>query len=256
MDPMPAADPVTDLVARLERGVVASRRRRRDAIAEVEGDLREAVAARVARGQAGPEAARAVVAEFGDPAAIAAELSRELLADLGRRYSPASAAGAGLLVVAWIAGMTTLAGMPGFRVPTDVAWMLPLSRALDVLAPVVVVAAAVGWLAIRRAGSIAALVAVAALQARPRGRARRRSRRDGRGAAGARRRAGRARGPRAAHGPRGLGDRRGGRGAARAVRGRAAQARAAPSTRVMIDAVAVHSSRSLASARSPEGVRR
>lgn len=164
MDPMPAADPVTDLVARLERGVVASRRRRRETVAEVEGDLREAVAARVERGEAGPEAARAVVAEFGDPSAIAAELSHELLADLGRRYSPASAAGAGLLVVAWIAGMTTLAGMPGFRVPTDVAWMLPLSRALDVLAPVVVVAAAVGWLAIRRAGSIAALVAVAALQ--------------------------------------------------------------------------------------------
>ena len=88
---MPAADPIADLVGSLERAVVASGRRRRDVVREIEGDLREAVAARIAAGVPERSAASAVVAEFGDPAPIAAELSRELLADVGRRYSPASA---------------------------------------------------------------------------------------------------------------------------------------------------------------------
>lgn len=69
-----------------------------------------------------------------------------------------------MLIVAWVVGMTTIAGLPGFRVPLDAAWMLPLSRALDIVAPLVAVAAAVGAIAIRRAGSMPALVAVAGMQ--------------------------------------------------------------------------------------------
>lgn len=161
---MPAPDPVADLLALLECAVVAPGRRRRDVVDEIEGDLREAVAARTASGEPGHAAASAVVAEFGDPASIGAELSRELLTDLGRRYSPVSAGLVGLLVVAWVVGMTIISGLPGFRVPLDAAWMLPVSRALDVIAPLVAVAAAVGAVAIRRAGSMPALVAVASMQ--------------------------------------------------------------------------------------------
>lgn len=161
---MPASDPVTDLVALLERSVVAPGRRRRELVREIEGDLREAVAARTASGEPGPAAASAVVAEFGDPASIGADLSRELLTDVGRRYSPVSAGLVGVLIVAWVVGMTTIAELPGFRVPLDAAWMLPVSRALDVVAPLIAVAAAVGAVAIRRAGSMPALVAVASLQ--------------------------------------------------------------------------------------------
>ncbi|MGC5078206.1 permease prefix domain 1-containing protein [Agrococcus sp. DT81.2] len=161
---MPTSDPVADLVVRLERAVVAPRGHRRDIVREIEGDLREAVAARTAAGVPEPVAASAVVAEFGEPAAIGAELSHELLADVGRRYSPVSAGLVGVLIVAWVAGMTTIAGLPGFRVPMDAAWMLPVSRALDVVAPLVAVAAAVGAIAIRRAGSMPALVAVASMQ--------------------------------------------------------------------------------------------
>lgn len=161
---MPASDPVADLVGRLDRAVVAPRRRRRELVHEIEGDLREAVAARTAAGAPEPAAASAVVAEFGDPAAIGAELSRELLTDVGRRFSPASACLVGVLFVAWVAGMTTIAGLPGFRVPMDAAWMLPVSRALDVVVPLVAGAAVVGAIAIRRAGSMPALVAVATMQ--------------------------------------------------------------------------------------------
>lgn len=161
---MPASDPVTDLVALLERSVVAPGRPRRELVREIEGDLRDAVAARTATGEPSGAAASAVVAEFGDPASIGAELSRELLTDVGRRYSPVSAVLVGLLVVAWVIGMTTLAALPGFRVPVDAAWMLPVSRALDVVAPAVAAAAAVGAIAIRRAGSMPALVAVASMQ--------------------------------------------------------------------------------------------
>lgn len=161
---MPAPDPVADLVGRLERALVAPRARRREVVREIEGDLCEAVAARTAAGEPEPAAASAVVAEFGDPAAIGAELSRELLADVGRRYSPVSAGAVGVLIVAWAVGMTAIAGLPGFRVPLDAAWMLPVSRALDVVAPLVAVAAAAGAVAIRRAGSMPALVAVASLQ--------------------------------------------------------------------------------------------
>jgi hypothetical protein len=161
---MPSPDPVADLVGSLDRAIVASRRRRRELVREIEGDLREAVAARVEAGVPEPIAASAVVAEFGEPAPIGAELSRELLADLGRRYSPASAGLVAVLVVAWIAGMTMIARLPGFTVPLDAAWMLPVSRALDVVAPLDAVAAVLGAIAIRRAGSMPALVAVASLQ--------------------------------------------------------------------------------------------
>ncbi|MGM1029339.1 MAG: permease prefix domain 1-containing protein [Actinomycetota bacterium] len=161
---MPASDPVTELVSLLERAVVAPGRQRRDLAREIEGDLREAVAARTAAGAREPDAASAVVAEFGDPASIGAELSRELLTDVGRRYSPVSAGLVGVLIVAWVVGMTIIAGLPGFRVPIEAAWMLPVSRALDVVAPMVAIAAAVGAVAIRRAGSMAALVAVASMQ--------------------------------------------------------------------------------------------
>ena len=164
MDAMLRTDPVDRLLARLGQELRATGRARRDVLREVEGDLREAVAARVARGASEADAAEAVVAEFGDAGAVAADLSRELLADLGRRYAPASAVAAGVLIAAWVVGMTTLASLPGFRVPLEVGWMLPLSRALDVVAPMVAVAAVAGWLAIRRSGSLSALVAVAGLQ--------------------------------------------------------------------------------------------
>lgn len=159
-----AADPVGELVDRLERAVVASPRRRAEIVREVEGDLREAVAARVAGGSAAPVAAAAVVAEFGDPRAIAAELSRELLAGHGRRFAPLAALGAVVLLVAWFAGMTSLAAVPGFGVPVEAGWMLQVSRALDVAGPFVAAAALAGWFALRRADSLAALVAVAGLQ--------------------------------------------------------------------------------------------
>ncbi|MCR8669993.1 permease prefix domain 1-containing protein, partial [Agrococcus sp. HG114] len=78
-----ADDPVTVLVGRLERAVVASRRQRRELARELEGDLREAVSARVEAGEPEHAAAAAAVAEFGDPAAIARELSAAMLADHG-----------------------------------------------------------------------------------------------------------------------------------------------------------------------------
>ncbi|MFP5251967.1 MAG: permease prefix domain 1-containing protein [Actinomycetes bacterium] len=161
---MPSPDPVADLVGRLERAVVASGRRRREVAREIEGDLREAVAARVEAGAPEPLAASAVVAEFGDPHAIAAELSTELLADRGRRFAPRAALAAATLLVVWFVGMTALAAVPGFRVPVEDGWMLQVSRALDAAGPIVAAAAAAGWLAIRRSGSLAALVAVAGLQ--------------------------------------------------------------------------------------------
>lgn len=161
---MPSPDPVADLVGRLERAVVASGRRRRELAREIEGDLREAVAARVEAGAPEPLAASAVVAEFGDPRAIAAELSTELLADRGRRFAPRAALAAATLLVVWFVGMTALAAVPGFRVPVEDGWMLQVSRALDAAGPIVAAAAAAGWLAIRRSGSLAALVAVAGLQ--------------------------------------------------------------------------------------------
>lgn len=161
---MPSPDPVADLVGRLERAVVASGRRRRELAREIEGDLREAVAARVDAGAPEPLAASAVVAEFGDPHAIAAELSTELLADRGRRFAPRAALAAATLLVVWFVGMTALAAVPGFRVPVEDGWMLQVSRALDAAGPIVAAAAAAGWLAIRRSGSLAALVAVAGLQ--------------------------------------------------------------------------------------------
>ncbi|KAA6432850.1 hypothetical protein FQ330_07695 [Agrococcus sediminis] len=161
---MPSPDPVADLVGRLERAVVASGRRRRELAREIEGDLREAVAARVDAGAPEPLAATAVVAEFGDPRAIAAELSTELLADRGRRFAPRAALAAATLLVVWFVGMTALAAVPGFRVPVEDGWMLQVSRALDAAGPIVAAAAAAGWLAIRRSGSLTALVAVAGLQ--------------------------------------------------------------------------------------------
>jgi len=162
--PHPDADPIGELVARLERAVVASGRRRRELAREIEGDLREAVTARIDGGQPEAQAAAAVVAEFGDPRELAAELSIELLAERGRRFSSLAAAGAVTLLVAWFLGMTTLVGIPGFRVPADGAWMLQVSRALDVAGPLVVGTAVAGWAAIRRWGSLAAVATVAALQ--------------------------------------------------------------------------------------------
>jgi hypothetical protein len=160
----PAADPLAELLGRLERGVVGSRRERGELVREIEGDLREAVAARIAAGSAERAAARAVVAEFGDARQVAAELSIELLADRGRRFAPVAALTAAGLIVAWFLGMTTLAAVPGFRVPITAGWMLPVSQALDVTGWIGASAAVAGWLTIRRTGSLPALVAVAALQ--------------------------------------------------------------------------------------------
>ncbi|SFS14649.1 hypothetical protein SAMN04487783_1883 [Agrococcus baldri] len=161
---MPSPDPVALLVGRLERAVVATGRHRRELAREIEGDLREDVAARVRAGVPERDAAEAVVAEFGDPGELAVELSLELLADRGKRFASFAALGAVTLLVAWFAAMTTLVGMPGFRVPVEGGWMLQVSRGLDVAGPLVVGAAVVGWLAIRRSGSLAAIVAVALLQ--------------------------------------------------------------------------------------------
>lgn len=161
---MPSPSAVDVLVAQLERAVVAPSRVRRDVASEIAGDLREAVAARVGAGLSPADAEAAVAAEFGDPRAIAGELSVELLADRGRRFAPYAAIGAGALVAAWFVGMTSLASLPGFVVPAESGWMLSLSRALDAAAPLVAGAAIVGWAVIRRFGSLAALVAVAALQ--------------------------------------------------------------------------------------------
>ena len=46
----PPTDPIAELVDRLERSVVATGRRRRELAREIEGDLREDAAARVAAG--------------------------------------------------------------------------------------------------------------------------------------------------------------------------------------------------------------
>ncbi|MCR8671330.1 hypothetical protein, partial [Agrococcus sp. HG114] len=60
--------------------------------------------------------------------------------------------------------MTALTAVPGFAVPAEAGWMLQVSRALDVSGPLVAAAAVALWLAIRRTGSLAPLVAVAGLQ--------------------------------------------------------------------------------------------
>ncbi|TXP85140.1 hypothetical protein FV276_25055, partial [Escherichia coli] len=78
--PRTTLDPLVELLDRLERGIVAPRRERGEVVREIEGDLREAVAARVADGAPEPAAASAVVAEFGDARELATELSIELLA--------------------------------------------------------------------------------------------------------------------------------------------------------------------------------
>ena len=95
---MPSPDPVALLVGRLERAVVAAGRHRRELAREVEGDLREDVAARVRAGVPERDAAEAVVAEFGDPRELAVELSLELLADRGKRFAWFAALGAAVLI--------------------------------------------------------------------------------------------------------------------------------------------------------------
>jgi hypothetical protein len=157
------ADPIADLVGRFERAVVASGRVRRELGREIEGDLREDVAARVAVGADEHEAAMAVAAGFGDVRALAGEMSVELLAARGKRFASLAALGLVVLLLAWFGVMTTLVGL-GFRVHADDGWMLQVSRALDVAGPLVVAAALVGWVAIRRSGSLTAIAAVAALQ--------------------------------------------------------------------------------------------
>ncbi|WP_405217746.1 permease prefix domain 1-containing protein [Agrococcus sp. Ld7] len=161
---MPAHDPVTELIGRLDRSVVGSARRRREVVAEIEGDLREAVAGRTAAGQPASAAAAAVAAEFGDPRNVAAALSLELLAARGRRFTTLTAIGVVALLIAWYVGMTTIVGLPGFRLPAESGWMLQVSTALDVAGPLLVGTAVVAWFAIRRWGSPAALAAVAVLQ--------------------------------------------------------------------------------------------
>lgn len=161
--PDATADPIADLVGRFEGAVVASARTRRELAREIEGDLREEAAARVAAGATEREAAMAVVAGFGDVRALASELSVELLAARGTRFASLTALGSVVLLLAWFSGMTTLVGL-GFRVPADDAWMLQVSRALDVAGPLVVAVGLAGWIAIRRSGSLAAIATVAALQ--------------------------------------------------------------------------------------------
>ncbi|WP_347756475.1 hypothetical protein [Agrococcus sp. ProA11] len=161
---MPAPDPIADLVGRLDRTVIASARRRREVVAEIEGDLREAVDARTTAGQPAPAAAAAVAAEFGDARDVAAALSFELLAARGRRFTSLTAVGVVALLIAWYVGMTTIVGLPGFRVPAESGWMLQVSTALDVAGPLLVGTAVAAWFAIRRWGSPAALAAVAVLQ--------------------------------------------------------------------------------------------
>ncbi|GEK80118.1 permease prefix domain 1-containing protein [Agrococcus baldri] len=161
--PLGSADPIADLVGRLSRALITTGRRRRELVREIEGDLRDDAAARVAAGLPPREAAVAVVAEFGDARALAAELSAELLASRGMRFASLAAAAAVALLAAWFAGMTALVGL-GFRVPADDGWMLQLSRALDVAGPFVVAVAIAGWLAIRRWGSLTAVATVAVLQ--------------------------------------------------------------------------------------------
>lgn len=164
---MPAAhgttDPIADLVGRFERAVVATGRARRELACEIEGDLREDAAARVAAGATQREAADAVVAAFGDVRALAAAMSVELLAARGKRFASLTALGSVVLLLAWFSGMTTLVDL-GFRLPAEDGWMLPVSRSLDLAGPLVVGAAIAGWIAIGRSGSLAAIVAVAVLQ--------------------------------------------------------------------------------------------
>lgn len=161
---MPAHDPVADLIGRLDRSVVAGARHRRELVAEIEGDLREAVAARITAGQPEPAAAAAVAAEFGDPRTVAAALSFELLAARGRRFTTLTALGVVALLIAWYVGMTTIVGLPGFHLPAESGWMLQVSHALDVAGPLLVGTAVAAWFAIRRWGSPAAIAAVAVLQ--------------------------------------------------------------------------------------------
>lgn len=161
---MPSSATITDLVDQIQRSVVARTAQRTMLAREIEGDLREAVAARVVAGQDEREATAAVVAEFGEPRAIAAELSIELLAARGRRFAAFAGVGVAVLLAAWFVGMTTLVGVPGFRLSADDGWMLQVSKALDVAGPLVVAVAIAGWLVIRRFGSLAALAALAALQ--------------------------------------------------------------------------------------------
>lgn len=160
----PPADPIADLVDRLERAVVAPRRRRLELVREIEGDLREDLAARLDAGAPRDAAAAAVVAEFGDPRTLATALSVELLAVRGKRFASFAAITAVTLLVAWFLGMTTLVAIPGFRVPAADGWMLQLSRALDVAGSLVVATAVLAGIVIRRSGSTAAIVAVAVLQ--------------------------------------------------------------------------------------------
>lgn len=160
---MPALDPIAALIARLEAAIVAPRRRRRELAREIEGDLREAVAARIAAGQPPRAAATAVAAEFGEPRAIAGELSTELLAHRGRRVASLGAIAIVTLLLAWTLGMTLLVGM-GLRVPAEDEWMLRVSRSLDGAGPLVAGAAIAGAVVIRRSGSRVAIAAVAALQ--------------------------------------------------------------------------------------------
>ncbi|WP_413318959.1 permease prefix domain 1-containing protein [Agrococcus sp. 1P02AA] len=161
---MPTTDPIADLVAGLAHATVAGRRGRAATAREIEGDLREAVAARISAGESAGDAAAAVVAEFGDPRAIAAELSTELLAERGLRYTAGSVVGALVLLAAWFGAMSWLVTVPGFHVPAEHGWMLRVSRSLDLAGPLVIAAAVAGWLTIRRSGSLAAAAAVAALQ--------------------------------------------------------------------------------------------
>jgi hypothetical protein len=142
-------------------------------VTEIGDGLLESADAYLARGLEPAEAARAAIAEFGQPRAVTAEFNREIGAGQARRTALALMTSGPLVGLAWIAG-AVLASLPPARYQLSGPWQgLPIvGLALIVAGPSMVVAVvSTGRLGLRltlpaslplRAAGIAGVAALAA----------------------------------------------------------------------------------------------
>ncbi|HEX6676660.1 MAG TPA: permease prefix domain 1-containing protein [Actinomycetes bacterium] len=132
------AGSVEGYLAALDARLAAPRRVRAAVLAELEDGLLEAVAVRVAAGLAEPAAGAAALAEFGDPATVAAAFQPGLAARQARATVAGLLRSGPLLGLCW--GATLLAS-------GVTPWHRPHAGPLTVALPLVGLLVAVVWLA-------------------------------------------------------------------------------------------------------------
>jgi hypothetical protein len=145
-----------DYLRELSANLVVSRRARALIVAEIADGLACATQANIARGLAPEEAARAAVAEFGDPRWLAAGFAREHVAVAARRI------GLGLVLSGPLVGGIWAAALGAGRG----SWPGKVTAALSAtgLFPLILVATVVAaLLAVRGAGAAAHLATVGCL---------------------------------------------------------------------------------------------